>query len=87
MCLTLYAEPAGERSGRLHLDGKKRMSKAKRKGGDWGSEGKKIKYLDGEVGRWGGDVEHVHGWGVDGDERIPRMEEEGGPREGRRGET
>ena len=37
--------------------------------------------------RWGGDLEHVHGWGVDGNERMARREEEGGPRVGGRGGT
>lgn len=46
-----------------------------------------MEYLDGGVGRGGGDVEHVPGWGTDGNERTARKGERGGGRVGGRGEN
>lgn len=46
-----------------------------------------MEYLDGGVGRGGGDVEHVPGWGADGNERTARKGEPGGGRVGGRGEN
>jgi hypothetical protein len=67
--------------------GEKRMSQPKRWGGDWRSEGERTEYLNGGVGRGGGDVEHVPGWGADGNERAARKGEQGGGCVRGRGET
>jgi hypothetical protein len=86
--LALYSGPARERwSGKLHLEGEKRMSQPKRWGGDWRSEGERMEYLNGGVGRGGGDAEHVPGWGADENERTARKGERGGGRVRGRGET
>jgi hypothetical protein len=63
----------GTRTGaveRKATPGEKRMSQQIDGGGDWRSEGKRKEYLNGGVGRGGGDVEHVPGWGADGNERT-----------------